>query len=58
MDYRQLCAQLEGIAEAEGHYVPLLANRVVQSAILTAAQLAVIELIARALPRFRKKVSL
>jgi len=26
MDYRQLCAQLEGIAEAEGHYVPLLAN--------------------------------
>ena len=39
-------------------YVPLLATRVVQSAILTAAQLAVIELIARALPRFRKKVSL
>ena len=26
MDYRQLCAQLEGIAEAERHYVPLLAN--------------------------------
>ena len=39
-------------------YVPLLATRVVQSGILTAAQLAVIELIARALPRFRKKVSL
>ena len=26
MDYRQLCAQLEGIAEADGHYVPLLSN--------------------------------
>ena len=26
MDYRQLCAQLEGLAEAERHYVPLLAN--------------------------------
>ena len=26
MDYRQLCAQLEGIAEADGHYVPLMSN--------------------------------
>jgi len=26
MDYRLLCAQLEGIAETDGHYVPLLAN--------------------------------
>ena len=39
-------------------YVPLLATRVVQSVILTAAQMIVITLIARALPRFRKKVSL
>ncbi len=37
-------------------YVPLLATRVVQSAILTAAQLIVIQLLVRVLPRFRKKV--
>ena len=37
-------------------YVPLLATRVVQSAILTAAQLIVIQLLIRVLPSFRKKV--
>ncbi len=37
-------------------YVPLLATRVVQSVILTAAQLLVIQLLLRVLPGFRKKV--
>ena len=37
-------------------YVPLLATRVVQSAILTVAQLIVIQLLIRVLPSFRKKV--
>ena len=26
MDYRQLCTQLEGIAEADRHFIPLLSN--------------------------------
>ena len=26
MDYQQLCTQLEGLAAAESHYVPLLSN--------------------------------